>query len=154
MNDITPEMIEAGLNVLQESGRLKGLGLSSDRLLAEQVFLAMRAASHALPVRVPNQATQKLMQIAEESEEPIVTYSDDWQYKSDAERRRWALEQVGVTMRTGDLDNVEHAIRMAQKVVDYVTDGPSASQPAQHSPDAQSSLATEGRSALAPLGSA
>ena len=42
--EVTREMIEAGLNVLLDSGRLADGALSSDELLAEEVFRAMMAS--------------------------------------------------------------------------------------------------------------
>ncbi len=38
---VSPEMMDAGALVLDESGRMEGGGLSVDRLIAEEVFLAM-----------------------------------------------------------------------------------------------------------------
>lgn len=37
--EVTPEMVEAGLCVLQESGRISG-ELSSDRLLVQELLIA------------------------------------------------------------------------------------------------------------------
>lgn len=53
--DVTPQMVEAGVSVLDASGRLAEGPMSGDGLLAEQVFRAMmerhRSARTALPTR-------------------------------------------------------------------------------------------------------
>ena len=43
--EITPDMIRAGLKVLQESGRIERL-LSSDSLLVADIFAAMQLHRH------------------------------------------------------------------------------------------------------------
>jgi len=49
-----------------------------------------------------------------------ITYADDWELKSEAERRRWALQCVGIHNRP-----VSDCIADADRVLAYINGQPS-----------------------------
>jgi len=61
-------------------------------------------------------------------EEPIVTYSDDWKYKSEAERRRWAIESAAVRVVGTDV-TLDELLTLSQKIVEFIDSGLRPVQP-------------------------
>ena len=56
-----------------------------------------------------------------------------WNELTDADKRRWALEQAGVAMRCGSAD-VESAIATARKIIDFINDAELSSRPLTQAP--------------------